>query len=145
VTLEEEEVARIKRHLPVIERRGRPSIGLPCAAHSGTACTIYDARPANCAAYRCDLLRAFDGGALSLSVALEKIARLRELVSKLQGALSAQDRGLALFEAAQAFFDAHTAASARREHADVLLDMAEFLHICRRDFGVSGKPSGHVD
>lgn len=143
ITLRAEDVPRVTaRGLPIVQGT---HLAQPCAAHRGTSCAIYDDRPAACAAYRCNVLRDLEAGALDLAHAQEKVARVRQLMAAVQQALAAQSRGQALFEAAQAFFEAHDTAASRREHALLLLDMAELLAACRKDFGVSSSGSGEID
>ena len=120
----------------MLRKTGRPVLPLPCPQHSGTACCIYEDRPEVCAEYRCWLLRDVDSTKVSFEDAVRSIARLKELAATIQTALDLDVRGQPLFDAAVAFFEANDTLDARRRHGAVLLDMAEFLQIAKRRFGI---------
>ena len=58
------------------------SIPLPCPMLSGTSCTIYADRPGKCAAYRCEVLKGVDAGAISFTTALERVREAKQLLAK---------------------------------------------------------------
>ena len=133
----DEEVARVERRgLVVLQKAGRSVLPMPCPQHSGTACRIYEDRPQACADFRCWLLRDVESEMIDFNDAVAIIARLKVLAETIQGAFSLDVRGQALFDAAAAFFEKNNTLEARREHAELFLDMAEFLQIARRRFGI---------
>ncbi len=145
----EEEIARVERRgLPVLRKTSSCVLPLPCPQHTGTACSIYEDRPEACAEFRCWLLRDVGSTLIGFDDALATIARLKVLATTIQAALGLDVRGQALFDAAAAFFDENDTLEARREHAALFLDMAEFLQIARRRFGIetdgpsTGKTTG---
>jgi hypothetical protein len=81
-------------------------------------------------------LRDVDSEAVSFEDAVRSIARLKEIAATIQTALDFDVRGQPLFDAAVAFFEANDTLDARRRHGAVLLDMAEFLQIAKRRFGI---------
>jgi hypothetical protein len=136
------EVESVRRHgLPIITiHEGAPAIPIPCSAHDGVGCSIYPHRPERCREYRCRLLKRFQSGGISLEVATQLVLRVRELESALRAAPIFDEATrakrqsvfmLALSLAAQA-----EDPDWRRQHAAVLMDIGEFVHITRRQFGV---------
>lgn len=73
----------------------RPALPLPCAAHDGSCCTVYEDRPARCGAFTCALYRRHEAGEVPTDVALTEIASTVELYgivrSRLQHFLHAVD------------------------------------------------------
>ena len=51
----------------------------PCAAHSGSGCTVYEHRPARCRLFVCRQLLVVEAGEISEDAALEKIIEARRL------------------------------------------------------------------
>ena len=61
----------------------------PCACFDGTLCRIYEGRPKRCRTFACGLLKRVETGAMTVPVALKKIAgakkqaeRVRELLHR---------------------------------------------------------------
>lgn len=125
-----------RRGLPVVRKSDTCVLLLPCPQHSGTSCNVYEDRPEVCAEFRCWLLRDVESERIDFNDAVAIIARLKVLIATIQGAFSLDVRGQALFDAAAGFFEKNNTLEARREHAELFLDMAEFLQIARRRFGV---------
>ncbi|WP_129676348.1 YkgJ family cysteine cluster protein [Candidatus Chloroploca sp. Khr17] len=111
----------------------------PCHHHHDRVCTIYQEwRPSICHAFRCQLLRRFDAGEISLEQAHVTItqtteladlvwAQLRERVGEVNGSLKE------LFRAWEATQHAQDAAW-RRQHAAFLLDYASLQLRLDRNF-----------
>ncbi len=59
----------------------------PCPAHTGSGCTVYDARPARCRLFACRQLLAVEAGEISENAALEKIAEARRLAGRVRALL----------------------------------------------------------
>lgn len=54
----------------------------PCAAHTGSGCTVYEHRPARCRLFICRQLLGVEASKISESTALEKISVARDLTSR---------------------------------------------------------------
>lgn len=88
--LEPAEVEPLRAHrLPIALRAsdGAPGLRQPCAALSGTCCTIYADRPASCRRYECLLFRALADDEVDV---VEAIA----VVDDARARLAAGDPGL---------------------------------------------------
>jgi hypothetical protein len=59
----------------------------PCAAHTGTGCTVYEDRPTRCRLFVCRQLLAVDADRISEAAALAKITEARRLTSRVQDLL----------------------------------------------------------
>lgn len=71
------------RELGVVTNdRGGRHVPQRCAALSGTQCQVYAQRPLACRRYECLLLGALRGGEVSLTEALEIVAKARTLVQE---------------------------------------------------------------
>ncbi len=79
VPLDEDELDRAHRlRLPVVESPLRLAFRLPCPRLDDRRCTVYAERPGACAAYACDLLRAYGAGEIDAPTARGRIAAVRE-------------------------------------------------------------------
>jgi uncharacterized protein len=59
----------------------------PCPAHTGSRCTVYDARPIRCRLFACRQLLGVEAGEISENAALEKIAEARRLTDRVRSLL----------------------------------------------------------
>jgi Fe-S-cluster containining protein len=136
-TLEPEEVGRINKiGLPIVDHDGRKVIKLGCTRYTGTGCGIYEDRPKVCALYRCRLLNDVDDGTVTRDEASMKIARLKALAQKLKAWLPVGTADESLFHASKGLGEGDADVAWRHENADVVMDMALFLRLSHRDFGV---------
>jgi Fe-S-cluster containining protein len=78
----------------------------PCPQFSQGCCSIYAQRPARCARYECEVLRAFKAGSLKLDEAERRIAQARKLARDLTGVLEA---GATMVDARKALHEAPAA------------------------------------
>ncbi len=79
VPLEEDELALAGRlRLPVVESPLRLAFSLPCPRLDARRCTVYLDRPRTCAAYACELLRAYGAGEIDVATALARVSATRE-------------------------------------------------------------------
>lgn len=143
--LEPEEVAVVpSRGLTVVSHAGEPSFPQPCAQHRGERCAIYEARPACCRAYRCRLLERVEAAEVAMADAERHVARVRELASRVRDAIDEERRGEPLFTVAMELATAAKSVAWRRAHAELLLDLGELVHLCRRQFGVRDDGKMHT-
>jgi hypothetical protein len=113
----------------------------PCGAFDGCGCSVYAGRPAVCREYRCLLLRRFESGEVSSDDARSLISRTIALRDRVRPALTALVAPEApqplsgLYRLMTAKLDAAPEpAAARREHADLLLDVAALRVLLSREF-----------
>src|SRR5512134_2750346 len=83
VVLTESDVANLADHGGAATYGGGPVLWLGCQHHSNGGCGIYDARPQLCRSFQCRTLEALADGAISFSVALDRVRSLRQVVSEL--------------------------------------------------------------
>lgn len=57
---------------------------LPCQFHEGGCCTVYEARPAACSTYRCELLRKLQAGGVTFDEAAAIVAEAKTLQDELR-------------------------------------------------------------
>jgi len=76
-------------HSSAGEAAGEASIPFPCAMLSGTRCTVYADRPIKCAAFRCELLRSYESGAIARDEALDRIATAKSLLARVAATMPA--------------------------------------------------------
>lgn len=146
VYLHAHEVAGAKRlRLRVVPFEDREVLDLPCSQHTGTACGIYEARPASCAEYRCGVLQDANDCVISEHTAISRVVEMKALATRIRAALPPETADQVLFEAAEALFAGEAGAAWRRQHAALLLDMAVFLRRCKQEFGVGDKPAPTSD
>jgi len=145
VRLEPEAEARVRRRgLPIIMRDGKPALRQRCPAFGAEGqraegqrveglCTIYTERPRRCVGYRCKLLDRYEVGGVALPAASVVIARLRAMSTALRARLGEPEASLTQLRAR---IDEQDAASVawRRDHAELLMDLACFQQLCDRDF-----------
>lgn len=80
VPVTDDEAASLPAPLEAVPREGkktRLAFVQPCAAFSAH-CTVYDARPKTCRTYRCELLKAVEGGEQTYEHAHAIVARVHE-------------------------------------------------------------------
>ena len=122
-------------------RDDRTAFRQPCGAFDGCGCSVYASRPAVCREYRCLLLRRFEAGEVSDGDARSLISRTIALRDRVRPALTALVAPEAL-EPLSGLYRLMTAkldaapepATARREHADLLLDVAALRVLLSREF-----------
>jgi Fe-S-cluster containining protein len=61
----------------------------PCAAHTGSGCTVYEHRPVRCRQFVCRQLLGVESGEISADAALERIVTARSLTALVQELLEA--------------------------------------------------------
>lgn len=116
VAVAPEEAARLRaRRLPILDDGHLPQ---PCAAHDGR-CTVYEDRPQRCANYECDVLVDLAAGAMTDVEAATLVAKTRALVTSVRARIPG--RAFLWRDVADASQDS---VAWRREHADLLLDVA---------------------
>lgn len=107
VRVSADEAGRLASLLPL---RDEPAHGIvfdqPCPQFNRGRCSIYADRPARCARYECEVLRAFKAGSLKLDEAAHRIAQARKLAGDLTGVLQA---GATMVDARKALREAPAA------------------------------------
>jgi hypothetical protein len=113
----------------------------PCPAFGGGCCSIYDDRPAVCRCYRCLLLRRHEAGEVSHDDAAALIAKTTVLRDRVRSGLAAYVRTHellpldGLYRLMLAKLDGMPdPAAARREHAELLLEVVALRVILAREF-----------
>lgn len=113
----------------------------PCPAFGGESCSVYEGRPAVCRNYRCLLLRRSEAGEVSHDNAVALIAKTTALRQRVRSGLAAYvdaPERLSLdgmYRLMLAKFDAMPdPAAARREHAELLLEVVALRVILAREF-----------
>lgn len=137
VAIDPAETARLARvGLPVLDRDGAPVVRQPCAALSGTRCTVYPDRPAACGRYACLLRKAVAAGETSLVDARRQVDRMRALVAQIRAALDAP-ADASIWERIEALEEpttAEEAAAARARYAPLFTAVSELLELGRASF-----------
>ncbi len=133
--LEDDEVERLRRHLPILPATAERAthFALPCGAHDAqTGCTLYEERPATCAKYACKLLRGLRVGSVDVETALRRVDAIRTLYARLDAVLP---RGGWLLQRTRMLDPAGLpeAREERRRHAETLLDLRAIRHLIARD------------
>jgi len=74
-----------------LTRKGRGKLAFcqPCACFDGKYCRIYDARPGQCRAFECGLLKKVAGGEMSTEAALKTISEAKTLAKRVRSLLLA--------------------------------------------------------
>lgn len=129
-----------------------PSFLQPCPAFTGGCCSIYENRPAACREYRCFLLRRYEAGKVSFEEARRLITRAITLRDRVRPALTAfvaptGSQALSrLYRLMHQKFDAMPdPTAARREVADLLLDIGALRVVLAREFEASDSGSPPAD
>lgn len=87
----------------------RPRFQIPCTRLVDKVCTVYEARPGTCRAYRCQLLKRFDAGELTAPDASGKIEEAQALIARIKALLP---EGMDLATARSQWAKTHKAAPA---------------------------------
>ena len=140
ILVNEGDLAGVTRaRLPLFRDDGRPTLRLPCPAHSG-ACTVYEERPSTCRTYQCELVTRLERGDLDLPSALLRIERLRALVDAIKPHLGA---------AGESFWDRVGALQARPfawqiepENEALMLQIATLQEMLARFIDARSRRSG---
>ncbi len=122
-------------HLTILEDAHGSAFSLACPHHRERRCTVYAERFEVCHGYRCRLLRAVEGGEVELGEAERVVGHAQRLVASLRARLPPELEREALFAGAVRLIEESDAAW-RRDHAELLLDLAELVTVARRRFGV---------
>jgi hypothetical protein len=69
---------------------------LPCPAHDGSACTVYEEGPKACVDYECDVLRSVGLGERDADEAVRLIATLKRKIADLESYVGGRDTGSSL-------------------------------------------------
>ena len=142
-----------------VKREADTAFLLPCPAFRGGCCSIHGTRPAICGAYRCRLLRRYEAGEVSFEEAQALIIRTMDQRDRVRPTLTAfidSPDSLALsglYWRLEEKFDAMPdPARARREKAELLLDIAALRVVLAREFepractdALTADPRGDVD
>lgn len=123
-------------------------ISQPCAAHSGTYCTVYASRPEICRTYRCALLKSVDNHEVSHDDAVEVIRRATTLRDRVQAGLAValgqhpkQPFSNAYSLLSQKFANEGDPVAAARIHADLLFDIVSLRTLLDNQFEIPGSES----
>jgi len=88
---------------PYFDPPGQARFDFPCRHLQGTRCGVYPNRPRICSAFRCELLKSFEAGQVSMSDAMSRVAEakaiideVRPLVDRAGGALTPKKWGALL-------------------------------------------------
>jgi Fe-S-cluster containining protein len=80
-----------------IEMQGDQAVfKLPCGFHTGTGCSVYEARPQTCRGFRCATLRALDSGAIDRDEAHRRTREAKGAVALLRAHLQEGESFLSL-------------------------------------------------
>jgi Fe-S-cluster containining protein len=117
------------------------SFVLPCPAFKGGCCSIYQTRPSICSEYRCFLLRRYEAGEISFEEAQALIRKTMAQRDRVRPALTAiaepksSEALSGLYRLLFAKLDAMPdPAQARRDNAELLLDIAALRVLLSREF-----------
>jgi hypothetical protein len=124
-----------------LKKKGRIKFAFaqPCACFDGKLCKIYSERPKHCRLFECGLLKKVNGGQMTTSAALKKIAKAKVLVKKLGHLLEVfegDDAGAALSELYAAAMRApmDLASSHADGHGELMKVYGEWMEMARREF-----------
>ena len=113
----------------------------PCTAFGGGCCYVYEIRPSACRWNRCLLLRRVEAGEVTEDDARALIAQTTTLRDRVRAGLtglvapSHREALEGLYRLATVKFDAAPdPAAARREHAELLLEVAALRVLLSREF-----------
>jgi len=113
----------------------------PCSAFGAGCCSVYPSRPSVCRDYRCLLLRRHEAGEVSDGEARAIVARTTALRDRVRPGLRAlvgsdgPESLASLYRLTLAQFEAlPDPAGARREHGELLLDVAALRVLLAREF-----------
>jgi Fe-S-cluster containining protein len=120
----------------------------PCSAFGAGCCSIYDGRPGVCRTYRCRLLRRYEAGEVSYEDARGLIDSTVAVRDRVRSGLTAYVEPEKL-EALEGLYRVMNAklettadpAAARREHADLLLEVVALRVVLAREFEPRDTPS----
>ncbi|HWB61000.1 MAG TPA: YkgJ family cysteine cluster protein [Chthoniobacteraceae bacterium] len=73
--------------LRIMRKKGGHYLAQPCAAHTGTRCSVYEGRPLRCRIFACRQLRRAMAGEITEAAALEKIRDARQRVAEIEALL----------------------------------------------------------
>lgn len=69
---------------PYEEPAGQPRFNLPCRHLQGTRCGVFERRPEPCGAFRCELLKNFEAGQVSMTDAMAKVAEAKRMLDEVR-------------------------------------------------------------
>ena len=112
----------------------------PCAAHTGSSCRVYEARPSICRAFRCQLLIDLESRTVDLSRALALVRQALALKTAVRKALERIEPALVgaswfrLLKDWTSEDDPAASLALRRKYARVLVCMIPFERYLERYF-----------
>ena len=69
---------------PYEEPANQHRFNLPCRHLQGTRCGVFDRRPEPCGAFRCELLKSFEAGELSMIQATGRVAEAKAMIDEVR-------------------------------------------------------------
>lgn len=127
---------------------GLSSFLQPCPAFGAGCCSIYDGRPSVCRTYRCRLLRRYEAGEVSREDARALIESTVAVRDRVRPGLTAyvEPEKLEALESLYRLMNVKLEATAdpvaaRREHAELLLDVVALRVVLAREFEPRDSPS----
>jgi hypothetical protein len=132
----DDEATVIAAGLTLVDDAGKRVFRQPCPRFSCGTCSIYDARPGVCRAYRCKLLKNVDDRHLSIETARDKIRIAKRLIAAVAGSALEGTTSRSRTEASQRLKAtlAGTQTAEREQAARTLLDIAVLEHFLDRWF-----------
>jgi len=67
---------------PYEEPPGQARFNLPCRHLQGTRCGVFDRRPEPCGAFRCELLKDFEAGDVSMAEAMGRVIEAKRMIEE---------------------------------------------------------------
>jgi uncharacterized protein len=124
-----------------LKKKGRVKVAFaqPCACFDGKLCAIYSERPKRCRLFECGLLKKVNGGRMKADAALKKIAKAKELATRVKdllGAFEGDDVGMALSERyARAMSEPmDLAKGSATRHGELMHAYENLVRVLQRDF-----------
>jgi uncharacterized protein len=69
---------------PYEEPAGQARFNLPCRHLQGTLCGVFDRRPEPCGAFRCELLKSFEAGEVSMAEAKGRVTEAKHMIEEVR-------------------------------------------------------------
>lgn len=127
--------------LPLEFIEDRASFRQPCLMHRQHSCSVYSARPGACRAYRCAVLKAYEGGRLTFEESEQHVQRARALRQAVVAGLAADETLADMWRAIDRDWDSGRgpfgSPAARLANAQWLLAFAKLRRYLHRHFDPS--------
>ena len=118
----------------VTARQDGLAFDLPCRFLADTRCDVYSRRPESCRSYRCKLLEGYLVGQLSLAAGLDKVQRVRQLVTQITDRLPSGAVSRSLWARLRDGGGARVLAATTDAPQEFLMDVTELLMLIASSF-----------